>query len=474
MEPFGFSSTFGITINMEFWDWVLAQPSGDLIKIIYAIIGWVVLSLIFFYMASELWVVYRSKKASIEWNWVLLAVDVPPLCLQTPKAVEQIFAQLSGAKISPNIGAKYWLGKKQKWFSFEIISIEGYIQFLIRTESEFRDLVEASIYAQYPDAEITEVEDYVAEIPQKYPSETHELFGIEFGLAQQDAYPIRTYEEFEYNISKDAVFSDPMAAILENFSRVGHGEQVWLQIILEPSSNDWKEKGIKLIKELVTGKKEQGNTIINKIGDLPMSAMKQIFKLINSSLTGMPVEEVVEEKPPGKMTDLTPGAKGVVESIEDKISKIGFKTKMRLLYSARKEVFAPNKSLDGIAGALNQFFIISRNAIVPKYITKADYAFKNERMKMMKNKFYKSFSLRRMKSGVTPYILNIEELATVWHFPLPFVKTPLLQKSGAKRGEPPINLPFETSEMPLRPKMKTPASEEVKPPEPPPPELQYG
>jgi len=34
-------------------------------------------------------------------------------------------------------------------------------------------------------------------------------------------------------------------------------------------------------------------------------------------------------------------------------------------------------------------------------------------------------------------------LATIWHFPLAFVKTPLLQKTTSKRAEPPTDLPVE-------------------------------
>ena len=49
-------------------------------------------------------------------------------------------------------------------------------------------------------------------------------------------------------------------------------------------------------------------------------------------------------------------------------------------------------------------------------------------------------------------MLNIEELATIWHFPLPFVKTPLLHKSGYKRAEAPSGLPVEFSESPLKQK----------------------
>jgi hypothetical protein len=57
--------------------------------------------------------------------------------------------------------------------------------------------------------------------------------------------------------------------------------------------------------------------------------------------------------------------------------------------------------------------------------------------------------------------MNIEELATIWHFPLPFVKTPLLQKAGAKRAEPPTGLPVEWSEMPLKRRQITVANEEA-------------
>jgi len=40
-------------------------------------------------------------------------------------------------------------------------------------------------------------------------------------------------------------------------------------------------------------------------------------------------------------------------------------------------------------------------------------------------------------------VFNIEELATVWHFPMSYVKTPLVQKTQGKRAEPPSGLPVE-------------------------------
>ncbi|MBI5731892.1 MAG: hypothetical protein HY982_00850 [Candidatus Magasanikbacteria bacterium] len=39
-------------------------------------------------------------------------------------------------------------------------------------------------------------------------------------------------------------------------------------------------------------------------------------------------------------------------------------------------------------------------------------------------------------------ILNTEELATVFHFPIVTVESPLLRRLETRKGEPPANIPF--------------------------------
>ncbi|KKQ41006.1 MAG: hypothetical protein US58_C0007G0017 [Candidatus Magasanikbacteria bacterium GW2011_GWA2_37_8] len=463
-------STPLVSIDLTFWNELFNQPTLLLVESLFSIIGWAILSLIFFFMGAELWVSYRQSKYTKKWQWSLLAVDIPPLLVQTPKAVEQIFAHLSGAQTGANIGEKYWKGKKQKWFSLEIVSMEGYIQFLIRTEVEFRDLVEASIYAQYPEAEITEVEDYADLLPGHYPNDKYDVFGLDFGLEAEDPYPIRTYPDFQYNLSKDAVFSDPMAAILENFSRIGHGENFWMQIIIEPTGNKWKEKGIELVKELIAGGHHHKESILGSVANVPKYLAQEAINIWDWKFEHE--EAHGKEEQPKKISDLTPGGKTTIEAIENKISKIGFKTKVRVMYVAHKEVYNPSRCVDGLIGALGQFSIMSSNALVPKLATKAHYAFADYRTNEKKTLFAGAYKKRKLKAGANPYIMNIEELATLWHFPLPFVKTPFMQKTETKRGEPPMNLPVEVSEIPLRQKKKAAVSEE--PPEPPaPPPLEY-
>ncbi|MEK7212977.1 MAG: hypothetical protein AAB678_00870 [Patescibacteria group bacterium] len=469
--PLVVETPFGFSLDMSFWQSLLALPPNELILALFAIVGWAVLWLIFFYMASKLWVEYRQKKYIAKWKWVVLAVDIPAQFVQTPKAVEQIFAHISGALGSANIGQKYWLGKKQKWFSFEIVSLEGYIQFLIRTEAEYRDLVEASIYAQYANAEITEVEDYVRAIPSLYPNEEYDMHGVEFALAEADAYPIRTYTDFEQtvNINKEVVFSDPMAAVLENLTRIGHGENFWFQIIIEPTSNHWKEKGIELVKKIVVGKEERHDSVFSKLGGLPQILMKALFEIWAWNFEE---EEEKEKEKVAKVSDLTPGMRGVVENVEAKISKLGFKSKIRALYTARREKFLPSRCMEGFAGALNQFHIVNSNALVPHSSTKTFYAFKDYRLGLKKTKFMAAYKKRKAKTGANPYILNIEELATLWHFPMPFVKTPLVQKASIKRGEPPVDLPMEIQN-PFKKKEVLPPAPPAPVVPPPPEELPY-
>jgi hypothetical protein len=464
---------FGLVFDFSFWMNFLDFPLVEQAGILFALGGWAMLAVFLLKEGANLWVEYRSGKYVAKWQQVLLAVDVPPLLIQTPKAVEQIFAHLSGALGGANVQEKFWDGKVQKSFSFEIISIEGYIQFLIRTESAFRDLVEAAIYAQYPEAEITEVEDYVGNIPDSYPNSDYDVMGIEFKLAEPDPYPIRTYPDFAYSLSKDAVFSDPMAAILENFTRIGQGENLWMQVIIQPVDSTWKKKGIELAKSILAGtvKKPVSNPLVDGLFGLGGALMGEVRNVIEWNFE--PKEKAKKDDKP--KVELTPGTRKSVESIEEKIAKIGFKTKLRLVYAAHKGVYNPSRCLEGFVGAMNQFHIQGRNSIVPFKGTSAKYDKSKKKTNLLKSSFVKAFKGRKMKwKKQDGYILNIEELATIWHFPLPFVKTPLLHKAGHKRSEPPSGLPIEFQESPLKPKLPPGEKPPEELPPPPPEELPYG
>lgn len=411
----------------------------------FALGGWLIIAWLLSFAFLELYTSYRQDKYKADWQPILLAIDIPAINIQTPKAVEQMFAHLAGAYENINLYEKYIEGIKQRVFSLEIISIEGYIQFLIWTEEKFRELVETSIYAQYPDAEIIEVEDYTNGISTSFPNNEFEVWASDFSLAENDAYPIRSYREFEHAISKDTVLKDPMGTFLESFTRIGRGEQMWFQIIIEPISNSWKEKAIAEIKNLIGEKKK----VEKNIGDYATDTIMKSLETFGDQILGREPSEIKEQKKddePNKLRYLTPGQGKLVEAMEEKISKIGFKTKIRAVYLARKEVFRKSRGVNALVGAINQYNIPSANSIVPSYSIDAYYFLKKMRQRYRKELLVDAFKKRKHKAGASPYILNIEELATIWHFPMSHVKTPLVQKAEGKHVEPPIGLPAEIIE----------------------------
>jgi hypothetical protein len=432
-------------LNTQLISIFFAQPTIVVLYQFFVFGGYLVFIWMLLYLGIGFYTDYRENKNTADWKWVVLAVDVPPLNVQTPKAVEQMFAQLGGAFDAPDIAAKFRGGYKQRWFSFEIISIEGYIQFIVRTEEAFRDLVEAAIYAQYPDADVVEVEDYVTDIPNNYPNKTHDMWGADFGLAENDAYPIRVYREFEHSISKDTVLKDPMGAFLESFSRIGPGEQMWFQILIQPVGNSWKEKSIKKIKEIIgdTSGKSGGNKYLHAIGEAPIKFLESVGDQVFAREAGAGDSGGDKKDDPNQLRFLTPGQTKLVEAMEEKMTQIGFKTKMRGVYVARKEVFRPTRGVNALIGSLNQYNVPTANSIVPKFGVSASYFFKEQRIAKKKNLIMKSYKKRKLKAGANTFIMNVVELATIWHFPMSHVKTPMVQKVEAKQSEPPVGLPIE-------------------------------
>lgn len=426
----------------------IGQSPAQVIIQLFAMGGWLVFFYLLLFAGAHLWADYKQDLVTHRWKWVLLAIDIPLENVQTPKAVEQLFAHIAGALNTPNIADKYVHGHKQQYFSFEIISIHGYIQFLIRTEESLRDLIEASVYAQYPEAEIVEVEDYTTEFPTQFPNDTYDVWGADFTLAENDAYPIRTYGEFEHTIVKDTILKDPMSALLESFTRLGQGEQMWLQIIVSPIGTHWKEKAIKKIKEIIgdSSHKSHGkkNPIADMVTDVPLQLLSGVGQQVfGGGEGGGKKSEKKEADAPNRMLYLTPGERKLIEAMENKITKIGFKTKIRAIYVARNEVFKASRGVHALIGAFHQFTIPSANSLVPSYTTKVSYFLKNSRTAYRKRLLMAAYKKRKMTAGKTPFVLNIEELATIWHFPMSHIKTPLLQKTTGKRSEPPASLPVE-------------------------------
>ncbi len=201
----------------------------------------------------------------------------------------------------------------------------------------------------------------------------------EFRLSDKPYYPIKTYADYEDK-------SDPLTNIAGAFANMVEGEGAALQVLIVPTDLSWAKKGQKLVK-----KQQQLMNDPEKKGKVTLSQQQ-------------------------------------MDAILKKTSKVGFKVYIRAVVSAPDEALAKSR-LGSLAGAFLQFTNPGFNS------------FKMHRVEQGKlREFMRDFVYRRVPES-KPSILNVEELATIYHFPNKNVQIPGIDWLLAKKAPPPPNLP---------------------------------
>lgn len=405
--------------------------------------GWIPLALAFIWGAKEVWVKnYIQPKWFALHKQVLLAIDIPRGNEQSPKAVENLFSYIGGAHKPPNLIEKYWVGEFVLSISFEIVSIEGYTQFLVRTPDAFRPIVETAVYSQYPDAEIYEVTDYTVGMPKKFPDDEYDAYGFEVVPVKNSAYPIRTYTEFEHLLGEpETHYKDSMALLMDLCSSLKRGEQFWYQIIIRPTSSDWSIIGDKEFGKII-GKKDdptRSDNITSYLMRLMHDFSEFVYRLWDD------IDDKKENDDLFNTMKLTPKQKYQVEAVQKKTDKQGFEAKQRFVYIAKKDAMNKPKVGYGFIGYIKQFNLQDLNSLKPDFDysgVSAHYVWRQSRLNNRKTSLVNNFMNRDIWAGTIPVILNTEELATLWHFPHSgVVKAPLIQKAPGRKAEPPMALP---------------------------------
>jgi len=405
---------------------------------------WVIFLLVFIWGFWQIRLLRIRNKFFSSQKYVLLAINVPRDNREGPESAERLFAHLAGARSPGRWKERYIKGRCQLDFSFELVSLGGKIQYYVRTPIYFRDLVESAIYASYPDAEIKEAADYTKNAPDKFPNEEYDLWGADIGFYNKNVYPIKTYHSFERSIIPKAGLSestsavkDSLADLLEILTKLKPGEQFWLQLIIKPSSQKWVEEGKRIVRKAMGKEVPIKESKIEKVIFFPIKILEFIGDLIFSRETGK------KEKGEGKtLASFSPGEKKVIEAIEKKISKTGYEVKFRIIYLAKKEVFSKTRGVAGVLGALNEFNTLDMNGFKPVFKTTDQFIFfPKRRLFNLQNRILEYYKKRNRWAGGPTIILNVEELASIYHFPVVSVKVPLIAKTGSKKAEPPPELP---------------------------------
>lgn len=414
-------------------------------------------------------------------KWIMLEVRLPRDVFKSPLAMEMFLTSLHQGGGTSTWYAKFWEGKVRNWFSLEIASIEGDVRFFIRTNGKFKNAIESALYAQYPGIEITEAEDYTNYF--RYDPKEHDVWGNDFALVGEDAIPIRTYVDYKLDKDPKEEFKvDPITPLIEWMGSVKKGEQIWFQILcraLDGKFDTWKLDAQKALNKIYYGL------------DLTNDELKEKIKAAKAELAEA---RKTDEKARGnvpeakKDSDLPYADKQKVEAIYNNISKPGFEVMIRVAYIADKKHFDP-RNIDAATGCLRQFGHGNYNGFKPENTTSFDFPWqdrtgvkligkKDEAVaKIQKRKgFYKAHSNEDWYNGIperilqdiweafkirffsvdpakafkkpsvkddpTRFVLNTEELATVYHFPGQVSAAPSLKRIGSTKAEPPVNLPL--------------------------------
>jgi len=395
-------------------------PVGDVLALFFNFwFLWLPAALAF--IAWETWVIYVHSYYYSHIAWTYLEIKVPGEIAKSPRAMETVFNSLHNTRTG-NLIEAFWDGFITIWYSFEIASIGGEVHFYVRTSKFFKNLVESQIYSQYPEVEIEEVDDYTKRLPKELPNKDYLVWGAEFGLTKDDCYPIKTYVDFGLDKpAEEEEKTDPLSNLLEFLGSLRDGEQLWFQIVIQGATDDWKKKGEKLIEQMLGRKKFQ-----------------------------LAAERGERSAPPL----LAPGEKDVIEAVERNISKLGFKTGIRFVYVARRDVYTAS-TFSSMLGIMKQFNSLNLNGFKPAYSTSIDYFFIKTRQAFRQRHIVEHFRKRSYfyppygsfvhpaKYGdVPPFVLNSEELATIYHFPGRTAGAPRLERIEARKGAPPANLPI--------------------------------
>ena len=425
-------------------------------------IWWILAPFILFLIFRSTWLVYVQSAYLSAISWILLEIKIPKEVGKPPQAMEQIFAGFHGIKSRIDIIDKYWIGKVQLWFSCEMVGRGGTISFFIWTPAQFRNLVEAQVYAQYPESEIREVPDYTSAMPLDIPNSDTDLFGIELALAKDDGYPIRSYKEFAIeDIEEETQKVDPLSALAEVLSGLKEGEEIWIQYLVRPAGDEWKDAGQRIIDKLIGRKAKKKKSLLEEI----MSELGEYLGHFKQAIFGSSALEERYEKSDDNgdktnWTNLTQGEKDIVNAIENNIAKLGFDTAIRILYIAKRDIFQQS-TIAALNGVYKQFNTQNMNGFKRVNLTGGAYIFKKTRELQMKRNIQLRYRMRQKPDlwmyKFTPYdfllsplqknehaifTLNIEELATIYHFPGGVVTTLSMPRVEAKKGGPPVNLPF--------------------------------
>jgi len=321
---------------------------------------------------------------------------------------ETIFAGIGGLKSQQKLRA--WLFGREDHFSFEIVAHNSRISFYVAAPRNKALYLEQQIHAHYPEASIEEVNDYNA-----FTSNGIILSGF-LKPKRSFIFPLKTYNDMD---------SDPMNSIINVMSKLELNESVSVQYVVRSAKKGWH----KVMKDMVSDayKKQSVNDVL-KMGSMALTGFSNFF--INYVILGP--FKMFENKPKEETTtkkELTEREKEMLKKMEEKNSKAGLDVNLRLVVATSDKLRAQTY-LDNLASAYNEYNYYEYGNTFGEIIKKNQH-------KNIDNFIYRRFIESQS------FLLNTEELCSLFHFPLAHTETPNIDWLVSKTAAAPNNIPNE-------------------------------
>lgn len=355
----------------------------------------------------------RSEKAlPLELRKVMLLVTLPKEALIQEEGgkrertipemltdAEAWFTALGGMQAQRGLGTV--VTGRYDHFSLEIVALDRLVSFYVVIPRYMQEYMEQHIHAQYPDAQIEEQEEYNL----FHPSST--VVGTTMRSKKQYIFPIKTYAQMDV---------DPLSSLTNILSKVGDNEGIAIQYVARSAKADWHNWGVRVARDMNNGK-----NLKEAIGRRGLAGLAfEIFRMF------FPKKEKPQEF--SSPTQLSAREQEIAKSIEDKTSKAGMNVNIRIIVSAQGEERA-QAFLKNIVDSFSQY-------------TLYEYGNGFTQKKQKKDKLIDDFIYRRLNKK-TSLILNTEEMASLFHFPLPTTETPNIRWLQSRKAPPPTNIPEE-------------------------------
>ena len=377
------------------------------------------------------WIWYVQSYFIASQKTMLLEVKIPRELVKSPRAMEAVLSNLWLDQGETTFFHRKWKGQLRPIFSLEIASFGGSLHFYVWTRESHRKILEASFYAQYPEIELVEVEDYASKY--EYDPKVADVYAQDYRYEPlNDAYPIKTYIEFELEKDpKEEYKVDPMAEVVEFMGNIWPDEEVWFQIVFTVCKDYRHKKGGKWFEtesryvglakdEAIAVRKDAVGNVIGPENEWKRSVRVQYYRQTEQ-----------------------------VRAIERNMGKHPFNVGVRGVYIAAPKrfnaahLFAVKWMMRpyGNAQYLNQ--------LRPRrWHTPFDYPWQDMwdlRWDLHSRRFFDCYRRRQhfYAPHVLPYnMMSTEVIATLWHPPSTAIKAPGIDRVPAKKAEPPPNLPM--------------------------------